>query len=141
MFWLANTLSLAPLQLAATFDKLPGINCTQALHNQGNIFFFLPHWWEYLAGKVDPIGQCSPVFNGPTDAWLVALAILDMLLRLAGFAATVSIIVAGIEYITAVGNAERVTNARKRIVNSLAGLAIALVATLLVAFVGRTFGQ
>ena len=103
-------------------------------------FFFLPPWWEYLNQTTDQLGQCSPIFHFPGDIFPVALAILDMLLRLAGFVAVVSIIIAGSQYIVSMGNAEKVTSARKRIINSLIGLAIAFTATLAVAFIGSKFG-
>lgn len=101
-----------------------------------NAFFFLPPWWEYLGQNAD----CSAKFTGLGDIWLVGLAILDMLLRLAGFLAVISIIIAGVSYMTAAGNAEKVTAARKRIVNSLIGLFIAMTAAGLVAFIGNKVG-
>ena len=105
-----------------------------------NFFFFLPPWYKYLAlaGKLD--GDCSlnATFAFPADTWLIALAVLDMLLRIAGFAAVVSIIIAGVQYIFASGNPEKAASARRRIYNSLIGLAIALVATAFVTFIGRT---
>lgn len=104
------------------------------------LFFVVPPWWEYLTQQPDALGQCSPVFHMPGDLWLVGLAVLDMLLRLAGFLAVISIIVAGIEYIVATGNPEKITNARRRIIYALSGLAIALVATAVISFIGRAFG-
>jgi len=108
-----------------------------------NLFFFFPPWYKYLltAGKMDA-STCAinPYFHFPGDLWLIGLAVLDMLLRLAGFLAVISIIVAGVSYMTAAGNAEKVTSARKRIVNSLVGLFIALTATGLVAFIGSKIG-
>lgn len=105
-----------------------------------NSFFGFPHWWKYLNGATDPLGRCAPVFNFPTDTWAVGLAILDMLLRLAGIAAVVSIIIAGINYITAAGSADKITASRKRIINSILGLAVALVAAALVSFIGNRLG-
>jgi len=101
-------------------------------------FFFLPPWWEYLGSETDPLGKCAPAFNFPNDIWKVALAILDMLLRIAGFIAVLSIIFSGVMYITAQGNVEKATSARRRVYNSLIGLAIALVATAFVTFLGNT---
>lgn len=100
-------------------------------------FFFLPTWWEYLKLSTDSIGQCSPVFTFPNDLLLVGLAILDMLLRLAGFVAVVSIMIAGAQHLFTAGNPEKAASARKRIYNSLIGLAIALVATGVVTFIGN----
>ena len=105
-----------------------------------NPFFGFPHWWEYLGTNKDPLGRCAPTFNFPGDTWAVALAIVDMLLYLGGIAAVISIIIAGISYITAAGSADKVTAARKRIVNSLLGLAIVLVASGAVSFIGNRLG-
>ncbi|HET7827354.1 MAG TPA: hypothetical protein VFK97_00605 [Candidatus Saccharimonadales bacterium] len=101
-------------------------------------FFFLPPWWEYLKNSTtDALGQCSPTFNFPNDLWLVGLAILDMLLRLAGFVAVISIIIAGIQHQFTMGDPQKAAAARRRLYNSLIGLAIALIATAAVTFIGN----
>lgn len=82
----------------------------------------------------------TPHFVFPADIWLIGLAILDMLLRLAGFVAVISIIIAGVSYITATGEPDKAAAARRRLYNSLIGLAIALIATALVSFVGNSLG-
>ncbi len=99
-------------------------------------FFFLPPWWEYLQLNND----CSVAFHGLGDVWLVALAVIDIMLRIAAFLAVISISIGAVEYIIAIGNPERITSARKRIVNSLVGLAIVLTATAIVTFVGKALG-
>jgi hypothetical protein len=63
---------------------------------------------------------------------------LDMLLRLAGFLAVLSIMIAGLELVRTEGSTEKATNARQRLLNSLLGLALAASATALVTFVGNT---
>jgi type IV secretory pathway VirB2 component (pilin) len=106
-------------------------------------FFIFESWWKYLGGVRDPLGNCVPnidLVNHPSNIWLIGLAILDMLLRLAGFVAVLSIIIAGIELVRSEGSTEKATNARQRLVNSLLGLALAAGATALVAFVGHTLG-
>jgi len=119
-----------------SFFAAVGDTCTLKSHS----FFFLPSWWEYLNTRVDALGECSPTFNFPSDILGVGLAVLDMLLRLAGFAAVVSIIIAGAQYIFANGTPDKAAAARRRIYNSLIGLAIALTATALVTFVGNQIG-
>jgi hypothetical protein len=101
-------------------------------------FFFLPNWWEFIPDK-QISATCEITFKFPGDIWLVGLAILDMLLKIGGFAAVISIIIAGLQYITASGNPEKGTAARKRITNSLIGLAIVLIASGVVAFIGNKF--
>lgn len=105
-----------------------------------NSFFGFPTWWEYLNVEKDPLRKCVPVFNFPGDTWAIGLAVIDILLRLAGIAAVISIIIAGIGYIMAAGSSDKVTAARKRIVNSLIGLAIVLVASAAVSFIGNSLG-
>jgi hypothetical protein len=106
-------------------------------------FFIFDSWWKYLPGKRDALNQCMPsvdLLHHPSNVWLIGLAILDMLLRLAGFVAVISIMVAGIELIRSEGSTEKATNARQRLINSLVGLAIAAGATALVAFIGASIG-
>ncbi len=103
-------------------------------------FFFIPHWWEYLTTQPTAANQCSVVFHFPGDILPVSLAIVDMLLRVAGLVAIVSIIIAGVAYITAGGDVQKTVSARKRIYNALIGLAIVAIASGLVAFIGNSLG-
>jgi hypothetical protein len=97
---------------------------------------FLPPWWHYLPGKIDDLGQCSPSVVIPNGLLPIGLALLDILLRLAGFVAVVSIMIAGVEYITSSGDPQKASAARSRIYNSLIGLIIAMIATAIVTFIG-----
>jgi hypothetical protein len=112
-----------------------GENCTITGNNN---FLGFPHWWKYLKLERDPLNKCVPAFNFPSDIWGVALAVIDMLLYLAGLIAVVSIIIAGISYITAAGSSDKITSARKRIQNSLIGLAIVFIAAAVVSFIGNS---
>lgn len=104
---------------------------------QKNGFFFLPTWWEYLKTTTDKLGQCKVIVNFPGDLLLVGLAVLDILLRVAGFVAVVAIITAGIQYLFTGGNPEKAASARKRLLTALIGLLIALTATAAISFIGR----
>lgn len=100
-------------------------------------FFFIPPWWEYInPAKIG--ADCSIAFSFPNDLLAVGLAIVDMLLRVAGLVAIVSIIIAGVGYITAAGQVEKTASARKRIYNALIGLAVVTIASGVVAFIGNT---
>jgi hypothetical protein len=119
-----------------------GSSCTLPSHT----FFFLPSWWEFLQPKIDEIGHCAITLDNPSgkfdlsSIWGIGLAVLDMLLRIGGFLAVISIIIAGIQYITSTGNPEKGTSARKRLTNSLIGLAIMLIAAAVVSFIGNKLG-
>ncbi|HEY5550161.1 MAG TPA: hypothetical protein VIK37_03140 [Candidatus Saccharimonadales bacterium] len=107
-----------------------------------NLFFFLPPWYKYLLpDKMNPT-SCSltDAFQFPNDIWLIGIAVLEMLLRLAGLAAVVAIIFSGVRYMFAGGNVEKAVSARRALVNSFIGLGVALVAAGFVAFIGNRLG-
>lgn len=124
---------------AATVPPNFGKDCDLPTAKEQSFLGF-PHWWQYLDGKIDPVGKCTPAFNFPSDAWPVGLAIIDILLRFAGIAAVISIIIAGFGYMAAAGSADKITAARKRIINSVIGLVIVLIAAALVSFIGNSLG-
>ncbi len=101
----------------------------------GGSFFGFPTWYKYLEGRDDPTG-CSPVLTGLGDVWLILLAIIEILLRLAAIATIIFIIYSGIRYITARGNSEKITSARISIQDALIGLVITIVAIAVVSYFG-----
>lgn len=101
-------------------------------------FFFIPTWWEYLPDNRFAANCSISNFDFPSDILPVGLAVVDMLLRVAGLVAIVSIIIAGVAYMTAGGDVQKTASARKRIYNALIGLAIVAIASGLVAFIGNT---
>lgn len=117
---------------------VPALFAVSATCADKPFFFFIPRWYEYLpTPAADFGGGCDIVFKVPDGFLLVGLAIVDMLLRLGGLVATFAIIVAGVGYITAGGDAQKAASARRRIYNGVIGLVIVFVATGLVAFLGN----
>jgi hypothetical protein len=103
-------------------------------------FFGFPHWYEYLDVAVQN-GTCSVVnFDFPADLTLVALAIAEILLRLAGLVAVGFIIYGGIKYVISQGEPDGVQQAQNTVINACIGLVIAIFSTAIVAFIGNTFG-
>lgn len=121
--------------------KKPTPSCDPREDNTNWDFFGFPHWWEYIStGEKDAFGKCIPKVNFPDGLWAIGLAAVDILLTLAGIIAVVMIIIAGINYITSMGNPEKGVSARKKITNSLIGLGIVLLASVVVSFIGRNVG-
>ena len=116
-------------------------DCNPNTDNTSNPFFGFAHWWKYISkGEKDVFGNCTPVVTFPDGIWAIAFAVADMLLYLAGLVAVFAIIVSGVMYLTADGNPEQAKAARRRIYNSIIGLAIVLVAAPTVAFLGNRIG-
>jgi hypothetical protein len=131
---------LSLILLKPVFAAGKVLNCT--LPGTGTSSFFgFPHWWQYMQGSTDGVTGCTPVFNGPGDIFPIGLAVLNILLHLAGVVAVFMVIYGGIEYMIAIGNPEKITGARRGIVHALVGLAIAMSATAAVTFLGSKLGS
>jgi hypothetical protein len=110
-----------------------------------NGFFGLPPWYKYLPMEIDKTGACvigqnfQLLGNGSNSGLLlIGLAIIEILLRIAGLVAFAFVVYGGALYITSQGEPQAVSKAKSTIINALIGLVIALIATGLVVFVGRT---
>lgn len=114
--------------------KIIGAACTE----KGS-FFGLPTWYKYLEGD-NTTGKCVPKFDidNLNSLWGIALAIAEILLRVASLVAVGFIIYAGFIYMTSGGEPERAKNAKNTIINAVIGLVISLLATAIVAMVGNT---
>jgi len=75
---------------------------------------------------------------GISVIWLIVLAVLDDLLRIAGLLSVGFVIYGGIRLITSQGSPEGIKSARGTIINALIGLAIAVVAATTVSFIAST---
>lgn len=127
------------LPLINFFAATNSVDCDPSA--EGNPFFGVPHWWSYVhQGQYDTFGKCIPQIEFPDGVWPLGLAALDILLWIAGIVAVGSIVYAGFEYIITEGNSEKGVSARKRVVNSVVGLVLAVVSASIVAFVGKSLG-
>lgn len=108
-------------------------------------FLGLEPWYEYLTIANDPTtGSCSISMStdptallGATSPFLlIALAIIDDLLRVAALVAVGYVIYGGIQYETSGGSPDGTQRARQTIINALVGLVIAILASVIVAFIG-----
>lgn len=104
-----------------------------------NTFMGLWPWYHYLQVQMVN-GTCQVTtfhFLGANSGLvLILMAIIDDLLRIAGLLAVMYVIYAGIKYITSSGSPEKTAAAQSTIMNSLMGLAFALVAIKFVSFIG-----
>lgn len=104
-------------------------------------FFGLIPWYNYLT--LDP-NTCDvknfSIFQSH-DISLILLAIVDDLLRLAGLLAVGFVIYGALQFITSQGSPDATARAQGTIVNALVGLAIAMLAVVIVSFIGNQLGS
>lgn len=108
-------------------------------------FFGFPHWYEYLDVRDVQNGtetiHCQVAsFNVPGDLILVTLAIVDILIHIAGLVAVVYVVIGGVQYVTSQGNPDAAAKAQSTVVNALIGLALAITAIAFVSFIGNKVG-
>jgi len=116
-------------------------------------FLGIPPWYKYLvaAGRMAPdpkTGVCelsggsslaSGQFGG--DVTLIALGVLDILLRVAAYVTIGFILYGAIQYISSDGQPDKTKEAQSTVINALVGLVIALIATASVSFIGRAISR
>ncbi len=99
-------------------------------------FFGFPTWYTYLQVTAPP--DCAPQIQSLSDTWLIVAAIIEILLRVAAIVAVVFIIYAGFSYTTSQGDPEGTSKAKSTLVNALIGLAIAVMAAVIVSFIAKS---
>jgi len=102
-------------------------------------FFSIPTWYKYLKPH-DVQGVCTVTFVFPDSIPLVALAVVDILLRIAALIAVGFVIYGGIRYTTSQGEPQATASARETIIGALVGLVIATIASALISFIGNKIG-
>ena len=98
-------------------------------------FFGFPTWYKYLEGG----DKCSPRLEHINDIWLIGLAVLEILLRVAIIAAIIYVLIGGFKFITSRANPDKTAAAKNTVVDALVGLVIAVAATAVVSFVATRF--
>jgi hypothetical protein len=112
-------------------------------------FFGLPPWYKYLPMEYDATNRTCALTdsfkllgNGSDSGLLlIGLAIVEMLLRVAGLVALGYVIYGGFSFMTSQGEPDATAKARHTIINALIGLTIAIIATGLVVFVGTQLSE
>jgi hypothetical protein len=108
-------------------------------------FFGIPSWYKYLIKAnlmIDDGMGCVLAQNFKIqDISLIALALVDVALRIAALVAVGYVIYGGVQFVAAQGEADKAKKARQTIINALIGLVIAMMSTGLVAFIGSSIGK
>lgn len=144
---LFSLIVLASLLAGVFFAPIPSrAEVAKACAQNG--FLGFPHWYEYLdvdAVTIDGELVCDVVGPAGDDGGIsitqaagrVALAILDILLRLAGIVAFFFIVYSGFKFTLSQGDVQKEKDARETAINAVIGMVITIFAVVIVTFVGR----
>lgn len=106
-----------------------------------------PAWYEYLdigpkngdkCAIIGPIDPSTNQIDWARASGKIGLAVVDILLRIAGLVSVVFVIFGGIKLTISEGEPEKFKQAKETVFNALIGLVIVLSATAAVNFVGNT---
>lgn len=100
-------------------------------------FFDFPTWYTYLETE-EIEGRCSINMEFPEDLPKILLAAFEIILRISGLLAVGFVMVGAFQYMLSQGDPEKTKGARRTIVNSLVGLAIAIFSTAMVSIIARS---
>ena len=125
----------------AAFAPTDQSSCDAA---KNSTFFGLPKWYKYLPYKYDGNFQDCVIdidfSSNPEKAVLIGFAAIEILLRVGGVIAVGFVIWGGIQYVVSQGDPDAAARAKNTITNALIGLAIVMVASPLIAFLGNRIG-
>ena len=137
---LVSFLSITPILSQTVFAQVPN-QCDKSAS-----FLSLPTWYKYLEVSPDATGKCE--VTGPKNAegqfdWKaglsrIALAVVDILLRIAALVSVGFIIYGGFRYILSQGDPNNTVKARNTILNAVIGLIITMFSTAMVNLIGST---
>jgi Type IV secretion system pilin len=98
----------------------------------------IPTWYHYL--ELDENCEVKK-FDIPGDINKVAIAVIEILLRVSGIIAFGYVVFGGFKYVLSRGNSSETAKARQTIIDAVIGIAITSIATVLVGFLGRALSQ
>jgi hypothetical protein len=141
---LATSIFILQIGIVVAAPKPVNAAVADGCNKSSTFFLNFPTWYEYL--DVGPIAGDKCAIIGPKDvngkfSWpaalgRIALAIVDILIRIAGIVALIGIIYGGFRYILSQGEPDNIKHAQGTIIAALIGLVIALLSTAIISFIG-----
>ena len=146
--------SITLLTMCLVFTVTPKVQAAvDPACDKSSAFLGLPVWYKYLEvgpetfkplnapEKTDPCAITGPKnAEGGLDLQkaipLVGLAVVEILLRIAGMVAVAFVIYGGFKFVTSQGEPEAYKTAQRTIINALIGVAISVLAVTIVSVIG-----
>ena len=137
--------SITLLTMCLVFTVTPKVQAAVAPGcDKSSAFLGLPVWYKYL--NVEPEDKDPCAITGPKNAEggldiqkaipRVGLAVVEILLRIAGMVAVAFVIYGGFKFVTSQGEPEAYKTAQRTIINALIGVAISVLAVTIVSVIG-----
>lgn len=128
------TMLLATIAVAASLSSSVAMAQTPNYASGGctQTFLTLPAWYNGLLDGDCEVQSPTAVGGFTKFVTIIGLNIVEMILRLAGYASAAFIIYGGYKYIYSAGSPDGMVSARKTIMNAVIGLVISIAAVAIV---------
>lgn len=123
--------TLVPVSQVSAISTTPPTTIAKSWKACDSNLLGFPPWYRYLTMN----DNCTPRISKITDVWVIALNILDMLIRVAGIVAVGFVIWGGFKFMKSQGEPGKIIEARTVIINAVIGLVIVIAAVALVQYV------
>lgn len=102
-------------------------------------FLTFPAWYRGLTdSNCDIVSPTDPSVGGLSNfIWIIVLNVIEILLQVIAYAATLMIIYGGFRFLSSAGNAQGIEQGKKTITNAVIGLVISIAS---IAIVNIIFG-
>jgi hypothetical protein len=142
---------LAIVLLAAPASAASGATTSGAC-GKNTTFFLMPTWYKYLDVQgappnctiefsqqvVDDNGNINDSFDYGV-IWKIGVAVIEMLLTLAGLVAFIFVLIGAFQFTTAQGSPDRVAKARKTVTNGVVGALVGILASRVIGYIAAKF--
>ncbi|MEI6237333.1 MAG: hypothetical protein WCP03_01900 [Candidatus Saccharibacteria bacterium] len=134
LFLVASINFGAPIMVHAANVTIPSTHNMAA--KAGGLF---PTWYKYLTVDSSNGEITMDKDDLPKNLILIGLAVIEMLLVLAGIIAVIMVMVGGFKYVTSQGESDKIAGAKNTIINALVGAVIAIIASQVVVYIAGMF--
>lgn len=135
---------MAVLPARAHAAPAPEVGASQDCDDNKNarLLGLIPKWYKYLDYEKVNGGDCAVRIDfrdNIAGILPIGLAVIEILLAVAGIVSVVFVMIGGLRYVTSQGEPDGTRAAQQTIINALVGGVIAIIATSLVTFIGNRF--
>ncbi len=130
--------------MQVAFQTMAAASC--AAEKSERFLGIIPKWYKYLPAENEN-GKCRVAIKLIENKTLnlqqllpIGLSLIEMLLAVAGVVAVTFVIYGGFQYVTSQGEPENTKAALRTIINAFVGTTIAILASVVVAFIGNRLG-
>ena len=116
------------LVFATAFVAVPSVSAdtTTPAKTCSSHFLTFPAWYDHLTNSDCTVKSPTDVGGLSNFIWTIAFNVIEIILQLIAYIATIMIIVGGFRFLTSAGNPSGVEQGKRTLTNAIIGLVISI---------------